>query len=179
MRSGRMIGFWLKDIGEEVDDDLLESNARIIETTTRESNFIEHVRCFLWEGGFSPDLLIISGWIVDAWAVSALKRNGQIDYPVFLLANEVTPPFSGFDLMILECLDKIIIKECGPGFKEYLEIGTNNFDFSDVFKKIHLIKELEKVFCKDNRRENLSRIIEGTLEDMEKNKKIAAFTIFV
>ena len=180
-----MIGYWLKDLDYVIKYDDLMKNESVIATTPREPDFIEFMRRFLWEGGYSPDFLIIKGWIVDSWAVSALKRSGQIEYPMVLIANDVVPPFSGFDLMLLDQFDKILVNTYKFGLEDYLRIGLDqkNEDSTiyDVFEKILILEELKRVFCNlnciDNKDEHLPKILEGIFRDMKKNKQIAAFTI--
>jgi hypothetical protein len=177
--------YWLSEGDDTSYHCLIDSEASILKTTPRQNNFLDFICKFVWDVGYSPNLLVFKGCLSDTWAVSSLKMEGLFDFPCICILDDFNIPLDGFDLQTLDQFDGILIQTKPEGCKEYEGLisersGEWNI-LSGIFKKIKIIEEFENVFCNSNvdmgKGLDWDKIIKEISGDIEKNKRIVVSQI--
>ena len=148
-------GYWLAD--SPINYDKIKSNCGSLFVNPKEEAFKTFVSSFIWDLGYSPDVLIVKGQTVDFWAVASLIQEGVFDFPCVSLLDDLSIPLDGFDLMILDQFDKNIIKPDKKNLiREYFDIFRKELLGSEdcnimrkIEGKIFSIKEFSQVFGND------------------------------
>ena len=118
-------GYWIGDSGTNYDD--ISSDCGSLFVTPGEEEFKTFISYFLWDLGYKPDFVIIKGKIGEFWALSSLLNEGVLNVPCISLIEDISVPFTGFDLMILDQFESNIVLQC-PGFNNFI-------DYMKIIKK--------------------------------------------
>ena len=118
-------GYWIGDSGTNYDD--ISSDCGSLFVTPGGEEFKTFISYFLWDLGYKPDFVIIKGKIGEFWALSSLLNEGVLNVPCISLIEDISVPFTGFDLMILDQFESNIVLQC-PGFNNFI-------DYMKIIKK--------------------------------------------
>lgn len=160
-------GYWLGP--SPIDYDLIKSDCGSLFTNPKEESFKTFIASFIWDLGYSPDLLVIKGNTVDFWGVASLIGEGVFDFPCISLLDDLVIPIAGYDLMVLDQFDKNIIKpKQNILIRNFLDIFRKEFGeecenyevLKNIVEKTIPMKEFPSVFGNDIEEEYFEVFIE-------------------
>ena len=167
-------GYWLGDSGTNYDD--ISSDCGSLFVTPGEEEFKTFISYFLWDLGYKPDFVVIKGRISEFWGLSSLLDEGVLDVPCISLIENISVPFTGFDLMILDQFERNVVLQC-PGFNNFIDYmkiikkEKNDEILKNIVSKLLPLEDFGKVFFEDKEDEEIMSFVKE-IEERILNKII-------